>query len=133
MAYQTPRGTYDILPEDISKWHEAEKVISEITKLYGYHEIRTPYFEYTNVTKEIENNSFSIFFTASLVVFDFNTSGIAMLLSRNINISEVDAFKPGSFLHKRICSFSSSKSTPNHEQVSRIVSTGIEQLFEPRQ
>ena len=56
MAYQTPRGTYDILPEDISKWHEAEKVISEITKLYGYHEIRTPYFEYTNVFKR-ENDS----------------------------------------------------------------------------
>ena len=56
MAYQTPRGTYDILPEDISKWHEVEKVISEITKLYGYHEIRTPYFEYTNVFKR-ENDS----------------------------------------------------------------------------
>lgn len=56
MNYQTPRGTYDILPEEMAKWHEVERVIREKTKLYRYHEIRTPYFEDTKVFKR-ENDS----------------------------------------------------------------------------
>lgn len=27
MSYQTPRGTNDILPKDIEKWHKIEDVI----------------------------------------------------------------------------------------------------------
>ena len=49
MNYQTPRGTYDILPDEISRWHEAEALIREKCRLYRYHEIRTPYFESTSV------------------------------------------------------------------------------------
>ena len=49
MNYQTPRGTYDILPEEIGKWHELEDVIRQICRRYRYREIRTPYFENTNV------------------------------------------------------------------------------------
>ncbi|MGM9941778.1 MAG: histidine--tRNA ligase [Bulleidia sp.] len=49
MNYQTPRGTYDILPEEAVKWQEMERVIREKTQLYRYREIRTPYFEATNV------------------------------------------------------------------------------------
>lgn len=49
MKYQTPRGTYDILPEEVGKWHDVENTIRDITKKYRYHEIRTPYFESTNV------------------------------------------------------------------------------------
>ncbi len=56
MNYQTPRGTYDILPDEVFKWHDVEKVIREKTKLYRYHEIRTPYFESTNVFAR-ENDS----------------------------------------------------------------------------
>ena len=56
MNYQTPRGTYDILPEDMPKWHNAEEVIRQKTALYRYHEIRTPYFEDTKVFKR-ENDS----------------------------------------------------------------------------
>lgn len=56
MKYQTPRGTYDILPDEIEKWHDVERVIREKTKLYRYHEIRTPYFEATNVFSR-ENDS----------------------------------------------------------------------------
>lgn len=56
MSYQTPRGTYDILPSDINKWHDVEDVIRKITSLYRYREIRTPYFEDTSVFKR-ENDS----------------------------------------------------------------------------
>ncbi|MBQ3461405.1 MAG: histidine--tRNA ligase [Solobacterium sp.] len=56
MNYQTPRGTYDILPEEIAAWHDAEEKIRRITELYRYREIRTPYFEDTKVFKR-ENDS----------------------------------------------------------------------------
>lgn len=49
MNYQTPRGTYDILPEEIGKWHDAERIIRQIASQYRYQEIRTPYFEDTRV------------------------------------------------------------------------------------
>ena len=56
MNYQTPRGTYDILPDEMNKWHDVERVIREKTALYRYLEIRTPYFETTNVFAR-ENDS----------------------------------------------------------------------------
>ncbi|MCD6329595.1 MAG: histidine--tRNA ligase [Candidatus Cloacimonetes bacterium] len=45
MKYQAPRGTYDILPEDIRKWHYIEDIIRRLTTLYNYSEVRTPIFE----------------------------------------------------------------------------------------
>ena len=56
MSYQTPRGTYDILPEDSLKWQETEQLIREVCRLYRYQEIRTPIFEDTSVFKR-ENDS----------------------------------------------------------------------------
>ncbi len=56
MNYQKPRGTQDILPKDINKWHRIEQAIREITKIYGFEEIRTPIFEHTEVFKR-ENDS----------------------------------------------------------------------------
>lgn len=56
MKYQTPRGTYDILPDEIGKWHDVERVIREKTELYRYREIRTPFFESTSVFSR-ENDS----------------------------------------------------------------------------
>lgn len=57
MAYQTPRGTYDILPDEVSSWHEVEDIISNVATLYGYKEIRTPYFEDTSVFKRDNDSS----------------------------------------------------------------------------
>lgn len=56
MSYQTPRGTNDILPKDIEKWHKIEDVIRQFCLLYDYKEIRTPIFEDTKVFKR-ENDS----------------------------------------------------------------------------
>ncbi|MBQ1467163.1 MAG: histidine--tRNA ligase [Solobacterium sp.] len=49
MSYQTPRGTYDILPEEVRKWQDLEQKLREIASRYDYEEIRTPYFEDTGV------------------------------------------------------------------------------------
>ena len=44
-----PRGTKDILPEQIKNWLEVENKIRDICKNYGYEEIRTPIFEHTEL------------------------------------------------------------------------------------
>ncbi|MEA3454692.1 MAG: histidine--tRNA ligase, partial [Candidatus Caldatribacteriota bacterium] len=49
MFIKVPKGTQDILPEDISKWYYIEDIIKEILNKYGYKEIRTPFFEYTDL------------------------------------------------------------------------------------
>ncbi len=40
-----PRGTNDILPEEMPLWYEIESVVRECFNLYNYKEIRTPIFE----------------------------------------------------------------------------------------
>ena len=49
MIIKIPKGTQDILPEDINKWYYVEDVIRNILKKYDYKEIRTPIFEHTEL------------------------------------------------------------------------------------
>jgi len=49
MAYQTVKGTYDLLAEDVRKFNELENLFRQFLNLYGYNEIKTPVFEYTGV------------------------------------------------------------------------------------
>lgn len=49
MAYQTIKGTHDILPEDSTRWQELERVIHDVAARFGYSEIRTPIFEDTSL------------------------------------------------------------------------------------
>lgn len=49
MLTTRPRGTNDILPGEIEKWHYLEKVLRQVAELYGYREIRTPVFEHTEL------------------------------------------------------------------------------------
>ena len=49
--YQVPRGTQDIMGEDVSLWRQTEAIIREQCARYGYQEIRTPVFEHTEVFK----------------------------------------------------------------------------------
>ena len=51
MNFRKPKGTKDILPKDIFKWHFVENVIREVTALYNFNEVRTPTFEYTELFK----------------------------------------------------------------------------------
>src|SRR4051812_27842643 len=43
--FAVPRGTADILPQDISTWQKVEATARMVLELYGYREIRTPIFE----------------------------------------------------------------------------------------
>ena len=45
--FSVPRGTSDILPEDVSVWENVETSARRILKSYGYREIRTPIYEET--------------------------------------------------------------------------------------
>ncbi|MEN3190739.1 MAG: histidine--tRNA ligase [Atribacterota bacterium] len=49
MNIRIPKGTQDILPEDIPKWYFVENKIREVLIKYGYQEIRTPIFEHTEL------------------------------------------------------------------------------------
>lgn len=49
MLIKAPRGTKDVIPEEIYKWHFIEKTIRELCTAFGYKEIRTPEFEYTEL------------------------------------------------------------------------------------
>lgn len=49
MQLKAPRGTYDVMPPDTSKWQYVEEVLRETARLFGYSEIRTPIFEYTEL------------------------------------------------------------------------------------
>lgn len=49
MKYQIPRGTQDILPEQVTTWQWIEETFKKIAERYHYKEIRTPIFEQTEV------------------------------------------------------------------------------------
>lgn len=49
MVIQAPKGTKDILPSEIYKWHYVEKIIHEVCRLFGFKEIRIPVFEHTEL------------------------------------------------------------------------------------
>ena len=54
--FQMPRGTQDIMGEDVSLWLQVEDIIRKECEKYGYQEIRTPVFEHTEVFK-FQNDS----------------------------------------------------------------------------
>lgn len=51
MDFKAPKGTKDILPGTVYKWHYIEKIMREIAATYGCREIRTPMFEHTDLFK----------------------------------------------------------------------------------
>ena len=49
MLTNAPKGTKDILPDQVHKWHHVEHAFSQICAKYGFREIRTPVFEHTEL------------------------------------------------------------------------------------
>lgn len=43
--YQAVRGTFDVLPGQVSQWHSVEETSRDLAQRFGYKEIRTPLFE----------------------------------------------------------------------------------------
>lgn len=49
MKYQKPKGTKDVLPKEIYKWHYVESAIRDVMSRFNFSEIRTPTFEFTEL------------------------------------------------------------------------------------
>lgn len=49
MQIKRPKGTEDVTPNQVYKWHYVEALMREICALNGYTEIRTPAFEHTEL------------------------------------------------------------------------------------
>lgn len=49
MKLSLPKGTKDILPNQIHLWQKAERVFAEVCAQYGFSEIRIPTFEHTDI------------------------------------------------------------------------------------
>lgn len=49
MITNAPKGTKDILPDQVYRWHFVENRFADICAKYGFKEIRTPMFEHTEV------------------------------------------------------------------------------------
>lgn len=47
--FSPPPGTADVFPEETPQWRHLENTARRIFSLYGYGELRTPIFEYTEV------------------------------------------------------------------------------------
>jgi len=47
--YTVPRGTYDVLPSEASKWEYCETLFAKVAHSFGYSEVRTPIFEHSEV------------------------------------------------------------------------------------
>jgi len=49
LRYKRPRGTQDVLPDQVPEWRLAEETFRRIADSFGYAEIRTPIFEDTEL------------------------------------------------------------------------------------
>ncbi len=49
MLTQAPKGTNDILPDEIHRWHRVEREFAALCAQFGYREIRIPVFEHTEL------------------------------------------------------------------------------------
>ncbi len=72
LKIQAPKGTKDILPEEIYKWHYVEKQFKNICKTYGYREIRIPVFEHTELFQRGVGDSTDI---VQKEMYTFNDKG----------------------------------------------------------
>ena len=46
---KAPRGTHDVLPDEIYKWHMVEAAARQLCRDFGYGGVRTPMFEHTEL------------------------------------------------------------------------------------
>lgn len=57
MPYQTVKGTYDLLDQDMYEVNKLYGLFAKYLKMYGYSEIKTPVFEFTGVFKKENDTS----------------------------------------------------------------------------
>ncbi len=88
-----PKGTKDMLPEEAYKWQYIEKIAKDTAEEYGFKEIRTPVFEYTELflrgvgdTSDIVNKEMYTFLdkgNRSITLRPEGTAGVARAFNEN--------------------------------------------------
>ena len=68
-SYQLPRGTHDVLPQDIPAWRFVEETFREVCRRYGFAEIRTPLFEHTELFARATGASSDVMVTKQMYNF----------------------------------------------------------------
>ena len=69
MKFQSPRGTHDILPEQIPDWRFVEETFRALCARAGFHEIRTPLFEATELFARATGASSDVMVTKQMYSF----------------------------------------------------------------
>ncbi len=64
-----PRGTHDILPEQIPAWRLVEETFRQLCARYNYSEIRTPLFEHTEVFARTAGEASDVMVTKQMYTF----------------------------------------------------------------
>ncbi len=72
MRFQRPKGTADILPEQVGEWQFLEKTARELFERYQVREIRTPIFEHYEVISRSVGDTTDI---VSKEMYDFYDKG----------------------------------------------------------
>ncbi len=90
---KAPKGTQDVLPQDIYKWHYIERIMRNIAEKYNFQEIRVPTFEHTELflrgvgqTSDIVNKEMYTFTdkgNRSLTLKPEGTAGVARAFLEN--------------------------------------------------
>lgn len=88
-----PKGTKDMLPEEAYKWQFLERIAAETASGFGFREIRTPVFEYTELfargvgdTSDIVNKEMYTFLdkgNRSITLRPEGTAGVARAFLEN--------------------------------------------------
>lgn len=68
-AFQSPRGTHDILPSQVAAWRHVEEIFRAICARYNYGEIRTPLFEHTEVFARTAGEASDVMVTKQMYSF----------------------------------------------------------------
>ncbi len=69
IKYQSPRGTHDLLPEEIDKWRFVEATFRSLCAKYSFQEIRTPLFEQTELFARATGESSDVMVTKQMYSF----------------------------------------------------------------
>jgi histidyl-tRNA synthetase len=76
-SLQPVRGTHDILPEEMRRHRHVADAARRVTSLYGFHEMATPIFEFTEVFKRTLGDTSDI---VTKEMYSFERGGDALTL-----------------------------------------------------
>lgn len=103
MLTKAPKGTKDIMPNEVYKWHFVEKAFADICRRYGFKEVRTPMFEHTELfargvgdtTDVVEKQmyTFEDYAKRSITLKPEGTSGVCRAFIENKQFAEVQPTK----------------------------------------